>query len=320
MLQALIDWVTITVFGVDDPLAVIRDVLRMDPNLFLSSGGVRGYAKGYEYNNIRVSYDSYLQEQRDMGICVSMSGKGCRVFETISGYSDMAAFIQFLHENSLTINVTRLDLAIDDHENILDMEQICDAVDKHMYRSRMNRSSIIKSWKQRNDYDGMTAYIGSRSSDFFIRFYDKTLEQQLTDGSDWVRCEMVFRKDQAHALVGVIVNSECIGDVAAAILNDKLAFVELDDSNISRCSISEWWLQFIDSIQRIHIISRGPQVHTINEKFDWLRWQVAPSLVVIKKTLGFAELLRMLDEAEERLSPKQRAEIKSYEQVCNAGY
>ena len=74
--QVLVDWLTFSVKE-RDPARVIRDYLGLDPALFQDAGyGLLGYGKVLRFSDICVCYEPRENDFfRDMGVCVSMSGK-----------------------------------------------------------------------------------------------------------------------------------------------------------------------------------------------------------------------------------------------------
>ena len=115
--QVLVDWLTFSVKE-RDPARVIRDYLGLDPALFQDAGyGLLGYGKVLRFSDICVCYEPRENDFfRDMGVCVSMSGNGCRTFETMSGPTsgaDGTAFLELfrLLASDAQANISRLDIA-----------------------------------------------------------------------------------------------------------------------------------------------------------------------------------------------------------------
>ena len=83
--EVLINWLTFSVKK-DDPSEVIREYLGLDPALFQDTGySLLGYNKVLRFSDICVCYEPRENKHfQNMGICVSMSGNGCRAFETMS--------------------------------------------------------------------------------------------------------------------------------------------------------------------------------------------------------------------------------------------
>ena len=151
--EVSIDWLTFTIRDMwwND---VIKDVLGMNPDLFQDTNkSLNGYQNVKAFGNIYVCFqpreNQYFQ---NMGVCVSMSGTGCRTFENFSKYADTAdksgeskafntLFVK-LNENSC-VNITRLDIACDDKEGYLDMKTIVQCVNNK--KAPMSRPRTEKS-------------------------------------------------------------------------------------------------------------------------------------------------------------------------------
>jgi phage replication initiation protein len=323
--EVLIDWLTFSVKQTD-PRTVIRDFLGMDPELFQDPGyGLLGYQRILKFSDIIVCYEPRENDYfQDMGVCVSMSGNGCRSFETMSklsfdgvkdkqGMSSVAFPVLFqLLAADPSANVSRVDIACDDHEGYLDMEEIVRKTQENEINSRMSKRQVVVSYDGR-ERNGSTVYIGSPSSDFRIRIYDKALEQGQ-DGH-WIRVEMVLRGKNSNAFISEMVNSESVGKLAAQIVNDKFSFIEKDDSNISRCSVCAWWSSFVEELEAVILVSRKVIQHRVDEIDNWLEAQIGPSLAIIIKTLGWPHLFEMAHAAARRLSDKQLSLISDYNSV-----
>lgn len=327
--QVLVDWLTFSVKETD-PKKVIREYLGMEWELFQDPGyGLLGYNKVLRFSDICVCYEARENDYfRDMGVCVSMSGNGCRAFETMSkltfpgardkqGTESVAFPVLF---QKLTAeedaNISRIDIACDDREGYLDMEEIVGKVMANEVNSRMAKRSVVASFDgvQRS---GSTVYIGAPSSDFRVRIYDKALEEGV-DGH-WVRVELVMRGKNANAFVEQMTNAETVGKLAAQVINDKFSFIERDDSNISRCSVCRWWLSFVDELEAVRLVARCVIQHAVERIDSWVEAQVGPSLAVLFRTLGWLHIFELAKEAEQRLSDKQKCLISDYNSARLAG-
>lgn len=319
--EVLVDWLTFSVKA-SDPWQVILDYLAMDPDLFQDVGyPLLGYNKVLEFLNIKVCYDPRENEYfQGMGVCVSMSGSGCRAFEKMSdlaGGDAISVFPALFRKlaGDKSCNVSRLDIACDDRHEALDMEKIIQKVQANEVNSRMSRRQVVVSYDG-SERNGSTVYIGAPSSDFRIRIYDKALEQGV-DGH-WVRVEMVLRGDHANGFVDQVVCGETVGHLAAGVLNDKLAFIVRDDSNITRCSVCCWWAAFVEELEKVRLVTRETVQHCVEHISSWLDWQVAPSMAIIIRTLGWPKLFEMAQAAKVRLNERQLALIQNYNTVTAA--
>ena len=171
--QVMVDWLTFSVKE-EEPEKVIREYLGLDPGLFQEMGyGLLGYNRVLRFSDICVCYEgrenSFFQ---DMGVCVSMSGNGCRTLETMSRLSlpggeqaAGSAFLELFRRLSAdeSANISRIDIACDDRDGILDMEQIVEKVRSNEINSRMTKRSIVVSYDG-TQRSGSTVYTGAPSS------------------------------------------------------------------------------------------------------------------------------------------------------------
>lgn len=298
----------------------------LDPALFQDTGySLLGYDKVWQFSDICVCFEPRENQHfQNMGVCVSMSGNGCRAFETMSklkaadaqGTKSVAfpALFQLLTADE-TANISRIDVACDDREGYLDMDKIIDKTRSNEINSRMMKRTINFSMNGENKA-GSTVYIGAPSSDFRVRIYDKALEQGV-DGH-WIRVELVMRSGNANAFVENLTNTETVGKLAAQVINDKFSFIERDDSNISRCTVCDWWTAFVDELDKVRLVSREVIQHGVDRIRSWVESQVAPSLYVLMKTIGLLDIYNLAASAAERVSPKQEALILDFHSLCSA--
>lgn len=258
---------------------------------------------------------------RDMGVCVSMSGNGCRTFETMSRLAPgnpagkqggtSLAFLELFRRLAVdeTANVSRIDIACDDREGFLDMEEIIEKVRTNELNSRMTKRSVVVSYDG-TQRSGSTVYIGAPSSDFRVRIYDKALEEGI-DGH-WVRVELVMRQKNAKAFAEQLLTAESVGKLAAQVINDKFSFIQRDDSNITRYTVCGWWLSFVEELESVRLVARCVIRHSVERVENWLESRVGPSLAVILHTLGWPHLFELAHAAVSRLSEKQLSLISDY--------
>lgn len=319
--QVLIDWLTFSVKE-KDPTKVIQTYLGMDPALFQDTGySLMGYNKVLRFSDIMVCSDGREDDYfKDMGVCVSMSGNGCRTFETMSkltlnlkdrqGTPSVAfpALFQLL-ASDVDANVSRIDIACDDREGYLDMNEIIAKTRANAVNSRMRWKDIHESLDGINKA-GATVYIGAASSDFRVRIYDKALEQG--EDGHWIRVELVMRSKNANAFVQQMTGSENVGKLAAQVINDKFSFIERDDSNITRCTVCDWWQSFVDELEAVRLVAREVIQHSVEQIGNWVEAQVGPSLAILFQTMGWPYIFELAKDSAKRLSDKQISLVTDY--------
>lgn len=255
-----------------------------------------------------------------MGVCVEMSGNGCRTFESMAGLQTVEgpfpALFRKLSGNALA-NVSRLDIACDDHDGILDMDTIIEKTQRNDVNSRMMKRQVVFSLDGTRR-DGSTVYFGAPSSDFRVRIYDKAAEQGQ-DGH-WVRVEMVFRGNNALGFVDQVVIGIPVGDLAAKVMNDKFCFIERDNKVISRCSVCDWWQNFVEDLESVCVFSRKVAKHAIEQVKSWVEKQVGPSLAMIVDSIGFRSLLGIIQRGQLRLSDSQKSVVMDYRSFHSSNF
>lgn len=339
-----IDYLTVRFANQTDPDAIIIDKLQLDPNLFEDRefSPLPNYRKSKWFGGIVVCYDAAgargaaaadwtdIEKQMSinrMGVCASMSGEGCRTFEHMStlrfsSAGAMAELFQTIYLDS-DASATRIDLALDDHNGHLEMNTLIEYA-KHSanLNSRIRTIEVVSKYEGNLDR-GQTLYIGHPSSNFRIRIYDKAKEQftpeQAEYSKPWIRVELVMRAENANGFIAAYCNSADLGALAAGILNDKLRFIERDDSNISRCSTAQWWLDFVESVEQVKLFVPEPIQHTIDRMGEWLTYQVSPALATYFKAFGWTGITKLLTNGSTRMSDKHNAVLKDFQQRNTIG-
>jgi len=321
--QVLIDWLTFSIKNIQEPVQVIQKFLGLDPALFQEAPyGLMGYQRVLRFGDIQVLYEPRENEYfRDMGVCISMSGNGCRAFETMSRLTIKGAkdtqgtastafptLFQLLAAEP-SANISRVDIACDDREGHLSMDDIVRKVQDNEINSRMSKRALYLGYDGTRR-SGTTVYIGAESSAFRVRIYDKALEQG--ESGHWVRVELVMRGENAQAFGRQLTNAESVGKLAAQVINDKLSFIERDDINITRCTVCPWWRAFVDELESVRLVARETVQHGVEHIASWVEAQVGPSLAILFQTMGFPKIFELAVDAGSRLSDKQRFLIADY--------
>lgn len=237
----LIDWLTFTVKKATveqvKSLIGLPDEYLQGSSKWEELGGCNGYPKSEMYNGIRLMYGA----SDDMGICVNMSGQGCRTFESF-GSGDWMRLFQIimdpLYED--VFNVTRVDLAFDDHSGLLDINQIEYDLASGFWTAR------FRWWTCTYGSEGISLYMGSPKSDTRCRIYDKAAERNL-ENQHWVRIELQLRRGNASTAVQHIVSGLTVGNVFTGVLRNYIQFREpAEDSNKSRWPLADYWENLLD--------------------------------------------------------------------------
>lgn len=152
---------------------------------------LKNYHEGADYRLCRVDINKTSDTQ---GLLVTMTGdhlKQCHVWgvgpnELINAWANMPC-----------IKFSRIDLAIDIIDNLANPWDVITAFREKSLTTRAKAYSVVHSADVQG-CTGLTVYLGSRTSQVFMRAYDKGREQ----GADfpWTRLEMECKADYARGV------------------------------------------------------------------------------------------------------------------------
>lgn len=316
--KIIIDWLTFTskIHNQNDMIAF----LGLTNVTFTEMPGMYGYKSRLVYGHISIMYDGFSP---DMGVCVNMSGQGCRDFETYSSLDWVELLNSIVCYDDL-MSVTRLDVAYDDFDNMLDINVICDSVQKHLYVSKAQKWEVVHS------SDGTSAYIGSPSSLVRFRFYDKAAERGISDGTHWVRFEMQLRKDRAEMFLRSIFTDDnqknmtrdnfgnYLSLLFVYVVNNYLRFVEdSSDSNMSRRETAAWWLLFVETLDKISIFTAPGTEYNEYNLHDYVFKQAGNSIYTYIATFGIESFIEDLINRGTQLNARQNMIISKFKDNRN---
>lgn len=299
--KIIIDWLQFTLLK-DDGLSTIFKILEMQIIDFknLEKGGL-GYKKQMINNNIRIYYDGNI----GMGICVSISGQGCRYMES---KGKNLWNLLFRLARSARINITRLDLALDTNIKLID--KVRKSIDDKKYISKSRNISYI-SRATESGTRTETIYIGSRSSELMIRLYDKAVEQKLKN-TIWERWEIVLKKEKIKETIHYLKNN--ISKTFRNILYTYFRPIKQIENNKSRSKVCKWYMDFLGDVEKISLYN-NPKEKTIEDKWLWLENQVAPTLSLLSLAFDNTDFLTGLAKNNiYRLKDKDLKLIKKYKE------
>ena len=290
----LIDWITFVAHG--DTVDYLKWLLGLDDHKIPWETSVKfrnGYPVQTYWNGITISYgaddEKYYSDpskaRHDMGICVNLSGTGCRAFETY-GHGDWFRLFSYLfrdtgclaseHCQFKSYNITRLDLAYDDHIGLLSMAQLEHDTRERNYVSRAKYSEIICS-----DIQGMTIQVGSDKSDVKIRIYDKASERGFKD-RHWIRVEMQLRQERSLEAVRQLLDTRHLGLCASGILRNYLTYrVDSLDTHKSRWPIAPYWDKVLMDMEKLSLWVAPGETYNFAKTEHWLVKQYGQAIVVL---------------------------------------
>lgn len=144
----------------------------------------------------------------DMGINVLLTG-------SVLAKYDWLTVLQAL--NAQPGHFTRLDLTIDARDHGLSIDSLYMRADSGHMKCKAQNVSRVQS------KTGSTCYVGSRTSERFMRIYDKAGEQGIT-GEDWKRIELEASGQKASWIGSFIANTGA--SAIASLIKD---FIDFED-------------------------------------------------------------------------------------------
>ena len=247
----LFDWLTVS-FSDDFGFSDIIGLLGIDRCFEEQKTGSRlKYGHRLAFDGISVHYTDDSDIRHNAGVCLEMSGQGCRDFETFGSgdWVDLFTSISEMHGV-----ITRLDVAYDDFIGVLPIEIIAGMANRGLFTARSQAYDVHYSYKERGKC-GLTVSHGSRTSDTFIRIYDKRAERNAWDEFDhWVRCEIQMRKNCAQGFLDRLEELGSLGAAFTGVLQNYLTYrCNTTDSNLSRSPAAPWWLRFVQAAEALRI-------------------------------------------------------------------
>lgn len=276
--------------------------------------GFYGYQDRLYFEGVSIHYNG----RSDMGICVEMSGKGCRTFEKYgTGDYDLLfdEIISNYSENSekRQMNITRLDVAYDDFTGVLDLPLLCREAQLHHFSSR------FKDWQVIYGNKGISVCHGSNKSNVYIRIYDKRLEQKAESKVEhWVRCELQIRKECAY---GFICLKDSIEKKYFQVLNNYLRYIVPSD-NESNCRVVDtapYWLNFIESAESKSIFFKPADNYSFDKLYAFVNGQLSGAVTTYIDIVGVDQFLIDINNSrkQKKLNPKYETLKDEYDAHSN---
>lgn len=292
--RLLVDWVSASFYFAKDVQELLHLIgIKEHSYLSVAEGSryqVAGYNKTYNLGFLEI-----MHNEHDHVYLLNFSGQGCRQYELSSTYTITQLLAILLHYQA-TFN--RLDIAIDDFDNIYNVNTIRKAVYEKRCVTRLRTWGNHERGYINSGNDVLTMdnfYIGSQNSRYFLNIYDKKLERQAKNidviNKTWTRTEIRLKEEYALKMAEELVSSKEIGRVVKGFLKDKFTFLTptavKSSKNKSRLAkdnknIARWWLKFIGRVEKLNISVDIPE-RTLEESKEWLFKQVATTLAMLEK-------------------------------------
>lgn len=295
--EIIIDWLQFTIKKTN-PIDAIINLLGLEPSLFEElPKGKLGYKKQMFYNNISVLYDG----NENMGTHIILSGQGCRYYELNDSLLDLIRLLQYTDAK-----ITRIDLALDDRTGeLVPFQKILKDIKLGNISSKWKSNIEIIKRDMNGNIQGQTINLGSRTSNVYLRIYDKALEQKIK--GIWNRVELEIKKESAEK-IQEILTADNAGLLFKGILNNYLRLLKPNktDKNKSRWENREYWDNLISNVEKVKL-TRKAEEKTIDEKKAWLSNQVGQTLALVSLADGNVDYIdELINENAHKLKLRNK--------------
>lgn len=244
------DWFEFTLFKMTNVIQAIK-FLGLDQYEWSDAYGQYGYKSAVQFQKIFILFNG----RDDMGIHIRMTGQACRSFEKYSTKS----FLQLssaIYDLGYQAQMSRLDIAYDDFNGLIDLEAIVNDVRSGNVVSRFRKGTIIEGFTLggRVDHPDVTLNIGRQGSNIWITLYDKLAERRskdiLPDCDCWTRCEIKLRSTNANRFIQLFAEGKPLPELYFLVLNNYLRIVKPNgsDRNRWRWELADHWARFCNSV------------------------------------------------------------------------
>lgn len=310
-LRVLIDYVRITFKSVRDLDFFCTMFLHCRFREFRSvTSGLMNYNHVWQRGNIWIFDFADKFDTGNYQITLQMSGQGCREFECVLAKYDLTWFDFFKDLDfsyRATMNVTRLDIAIDElylgKGNESEQFELSDMITKYynqeLYFEKLRRWNYVgggslnfEDEQDREDNrQGISLYFGSRQSELYLNFYEKRFERAKQDGisvedalcvyDEWNRYEIRLAHKKANAVVQEYLQGIDLGEIARGLINANFDVYDGVNEWGAYIADEKWQKLFGGSFPLV--LSTKPEPYSIEKTIKWLSQQVAPSLALVSE-------------------------------------
>lgn len=287
---------------------------------------LRKYEYGQYYDGVVIGWnqdmygnvtDTYLE----------ISGKGCRLIETLNSTFDWFTFLNTYHEDiwNREAHLARIDVACDLEDGSITYKQLW----RYTYNDMFICRSKVKPDMRCNRTEVL--YFGSEKSDRLLRIYNKALEQGLPD-TNWMRFEFQLRNDNATSFYLNWSNHD-LGKLFSGMMIDYLRFIDIprgwtkkqfqeaiSNNNRQRFKTAAWWQRFVGEAERIKQAYLPGEEYTLGKVERYLEKYAASNI----RTYMIAHDCRPEDLLEAvkhtKLNNKQRTLLKQLGKILPEEY
>lgn len=314
--KILFDWISIS--SKIDSVDTIIELLGLDNVSFVDTYGLYGYKNRIIFDGIGIHFGG-----RTDTVLLEMSGQGCRAFESY-GNGDYNSLFEYVLLHKDDVNITRLDIAYDDFNYLIDLESIKQDVIDGNFVCKCSSDNVGFEYTRKNG-GSWTINAGKRGSNIYLRIYDKSKERNaMEEFPHWVRCEIQLRHSHAGQFINFLLNRAVYtpeGDIIIdglridslyfSVLNHFIRFIDKDcnnDTNTSRLPVKAHWAKFAHSVttQRISLYVKPGVSYNILRLDHSVEEQYSGMIYTYIQCHGIQQLIDVVESKKYNLNTKYR--------------
>lgn len=300
----IIDYLTFT--SKIDSVDTIKEMLGFTDVSFqvLEGKGRYFYKDRLYFDGINIYFNG-LKE--NMGVCVELSGKGCRNFEQL-GLGDYMELFNIIACNRDDYNITRIDVAYDDFDGVLDFETLVEDISCENYVSRFREFKVERVYSKSEEKRSICIYCGSKQSETLFRIYDKRSEQKRFDLEHWLRFEVQLRSERASVFVNLLISGNDLNVLFVKVINNYIRFIVKSDTdtNVSRAKMSDYWIKFIEIFDKVSLFV--PDVDYTETRLErFVIKQTSGAVLAFIALYGFTAFKNLINgKSQLKINPKYK--------------
>jgi phage replication initiation protein len=302
----LFDWITFTTKSHE--IEDVKELLGLEHVYWEEGSGRNGYKDSFWYESISIHYNG----RDNMGVCCEMTGKGCRAFESY-GHGCYESLFKVILNPSNDINVTRLDIAFDDHDGLLDLKKLVTDTILQNYTAEYRKHKIIQG------SDGTSIEHGKRISPTMIRIYDKAAERGYDSDKHWVRIELQLKRERAKAFIERFMDDDTsISRTFRGTVFNYLRYTvpSKTDTNKRRWKTAKYWQKFIDGAEKVTLWKKPGVEYNLSNLERFAINQAGGAIKTLIRINGLVPYLQSIF-AKEYQNPKYERLISQYGEAGN---
>lgn len=265
-MELLIDYLTFSVRNV--PLGRLLRIFGIAEVEYTEANSrMIGYRHGLYSKGIQVFYGG------EQGICISLSGTGCRRLESLHPNLNWSKYIGLIYRHYPRCHISRLDIACDERDGILKYNRLAKHSLERYYVSRFHRPLVSGGREE-------AVIWGSPTSMIRIRIYNKALERNV-DGH-WMRCELQLRDDAATSFCREWFSGSDLGTTFSGIVINEVRYTKQKNTgiNTNRLETAAYWRKFLNGAERLKMAYPKGLVYNMERLEDYVFGQAGKSLAV----------------------------------------